>query len=354
VPVYAALIGLVVVLAAVALTNVVARSRVASTKPAPVEPAATATVVRTDLVEQVQVTASIGYGPAIRLSGRKPGVLTWLPELGTVINRGEQLYRVDNLTVPLFFGTAPLYRSLAQGTAESGDVEGTDVTVLQENLVALGFPLVVDGTFGSATAKAVKAWQENLGATATGEVQPGDIVVLPGPVRVNTLSAQLGDQGQADLMTLTGTERTATAKIEPSRQAVMQPGTKATISASGRATALAGTVVSLTPEPQSDPQGGGGDAQKILAVVRLDDQQAAGQLLDGASVTVAVDSERREDVLAVPVGALLALIEGGYAVEVVEGGGRRLLVVTTGLFADGLVEVSGAGLAEGMQVVTTS
>ena len=53
-----------------------------------------------------------------------------------------------------------------------------------------------------------------------------------------------------------------------------------------------------------------------------------------------------------PVSALLALVEGGYAVEVIEADSSvRLTAVETGMFADGLVEISGEGLSEGMNVV---
>jgi hypothetical protein len=66
---------------------------------------------------------------------------------------------------------------------------------------------------------------------------------------------------------------------------------------------------------------------------------------------VAIATDTRTGVLAVPVHALMALAEGGYAVAVPEPGGRRLVGVTTGLFGDnGLVEVRGDGLAEGMAV----
>ncbi len=55
-----------------------------------------------------------------------------------------------------------------------------------------------------------------------------------------------------------------------------------------------------------------------------------------------------------PVDALLALASGGYAVEeVAEGGVHHLVAVSIGLFddADGLVQVSGPGLAAGQRVV---
>lgn len=59
-------------------------------------------------------------------------------------------------------------------------------------------------------------------------------------------------------------------------------------------------------------------------------------------------------VLVVPVTALLARGGGGYAVEVVRADGpHRLLPVTVGLFddADGLVQITGAGLKAGQSVV---
>ena len=55
--------------------------------------------------------------------------------------------------------------------------------------------------------------------------------------------------------------------------------------------------------------------------------------------------------LAVPVSALVALLEGGYAVQVDDAGQLRYVGVQLGLFANGLVEVSGTGLAEGQKVV---
>jgi len=46
----------------------------------------------------------------------------------------------------------------------------------------------------------------------------------------------------------------------------------------------------------------------------------------------------------------VALAEGGYGVQVIEGSATRYLAVETGMFAGGKVEISGAGIAEGMTV----
>jgi multidrug efflux pump subunit AcrA (membrane-fusion protein) len=59
----------------------------------------------------------------------------------------------------------------------------------------------------------------------------------------------------------------------------------------------------------------------------------------------------RKGVLAVPVNALLARPDGTYAVEVDRRGSREQVAVTVGLFAEGMVEITGSGIAEGTTVV---
>ena len=74
--------------------------------------------------------------------------------------------------------------------------------------------------------------------------------------------------------------------------------------------------------------------------------------LESAPVAVDVTTQSAKGVLAVPVNALLALAGGGYGLEVVDGRGRtRLVPVQTGIFDNSRVQVSGTGLAEGMNVV---
>ena len=70
-------------------------------------------------------------------------------------------------------------------------------------------------------------------------------------------------------------------------------------------------------------------------------------------MNVEITTESVQNVLVVPVDALLALAGGGYALEVAEGRVHRLVAVTVGLFddAEGLVQVSGQGLSAGQRVV---
>jgi hypothetical protein len=86
-------------------------------------------------------------------------------------------------------------------------------------------------------------------------------------------------------------------------------------------------------------------------LVELDDVSVAAGL-DQAPVSVEVVTDSRSGVMAVPVTALLALSEGGYAVEVENADGTtHLVAVDPGLYASNLVEVTSSALQVGDQVV---
>jgi multidrug efflux pump subunit AcrA (membrane-fusion protein) len=59
--------------------------------------------------------------------------------------------------------------------------------------------------------------------------------------------------------------------------------------------------------------------------------------------------------LSIPVSALLATAGGGYAVDLIESTGVvNRVPVTPGSFAGGFVQISGSGIAAGMQVRDTA
>jgi hypothetical protein len=99
--------------------------------------------------------------------------------------------------------------------------------------------------------------------------------------------------------------------------------------------------------------GGGnesGTGELVIDVsVVLRSRRGIGRL-DQAPVLVAIARETKRNVLAVPVTALVARTGGGYAIETADRGRARLVPVRTGLFAEGLVEISGAGVREGTEV----
>jgi peptidoglycan hydrolase-like protein with peptidoglycan-binding domain len=325
----------------VVLTRIAAGA--ANAAPPKAEAPKTTEVRKGSLADQQTVTGALAYGAERSLAGRKPGTVTGLSDAGSVIERGQNVYSVDAKQVPLFYGYLPLYRDLQ---TDMGN--GPDVKIVEENLKELGFDDFgePDEKFTVWTAAAIKKWQKALGVEQTGVLGVGDVVVQPGPIRIASVSAQLGSPGGGDLMKVTGTERLVTVQLEASKLRIAKVGAKVEleITGGGRTT---GTVVSIgkAGEPGNDGK------SKSTVTITLDDPAAAGGL-DAVSVSVVFTTAKKDGVLVVPVGALLALAEGGYAVE--SAADRTLIPVKTGLFAKGEVEVSGEGLAEGLKVVTTS
>jgi multidrug efflux pump subunit AcrA (membrane-fusion protein) len=186
-----AIAGAVVVALAAAGAATVALAGGSDEAGAPTAPSATGTgtVARRTLAERVTIEGTIGYAGETTVLARVSGTVTALPAVGDVVRRGERLFAVGEEPVILMYGEVPAYRDLAEGVSEEPDVEQ-----LERNLAALGYdPGTVDEDFTSSTAEAIDAWQENLGLEATGEVELGRVVFLPGPRRVTALEANLGE-----------------------------------------------------------------------------------------------------------------------------------------------------------------
>ena len=171
----------------------------------------TVAVERRDLVETVDVDGTLGYGErtTLKLPGgaESVGTITGLAAEGAVVERGASLVEVDGLpSVVVMYGERPMWRTL-----NSDSDDGPDVRQLEENLVALGFAttdeLTVDDEFTSTTAEIVEDWQASLGREETGEVEPGDVLFLPGPVRVAEQLLAAGDAASGELLAVTGTTR---------------------------------------------------------------------------------------------------------------------------------------------------
>jgi len=321
-------------------------------------PPATAKVTRQTLVETQTETGTLGYGDTTTVSGRLGGTVTALPATGTTVKRGQVLYRFDNAPVVLLYGALPTYRALSPGT------EGADVKQFERNLYALGYRgFTVDDTYSAATADAVKQWQEDRGLPETGTVELGRVVYAAGPVRVGTHEVAVGDAVQPGtaLFTITGRSRAVTVELDTADQRLARKGAAVTVTlpdgttVRGKIATIQTVIDTGSGDSSGDGSGNGGDGggsdpeTKLEVTVTLADQKALAGL-DQASVDVAFTASQRKDVLSVPVAALLALAEGGYGVQVIDGSSTRIVTVETGLFASGRVEVSGAGLAEGMTV----
>jgi hypothetical protein len=299
---------------------------------------------RTTLTSDLLLTGALSFGDEVSLPGR-PGTITALPAVGTEIAIGQSLYEVDGRPVIAVGGDRPFWRELALGMDD-----GADVRQLEQALADLGFgaDVTIDDEFTWATAAAVEAWQEALGLAETGVVQLGDIVAInAGSVRISTITARLGDQAGAGPLTYTSTRLRVVADLTEAQSREIAAGTAVTVRLpdGGEVPATIGEV-----DPGGEPDGEGGTTS-ASAVVDADDPAA----FDGVglrSVKVVIARSAVADALVVPVTALIATLDGGYAVDVLRDDGEiARLAVELGLIADTRVQVTGGELVEGDLVV---
>jgi peptidoglycan hydrolase-like protein with peptidoglycan-binding domain len=308
----------------------------------------TAPVVRTDLADRTQIDGTLGYAKDYTVLGGS-GRITWLPEVGDVISRGQRVYGEDGHKVPLFYGT-PFWRALQEGMDD-----GRDVLTLERNLAALGYGdgMTVDKHFSSATKAAVEDWQDDMGMDETGVVKPDDVVLQPGAIRVTAVKGLTGGRASGPVLTATGMERQITVNVPVSEQEIAKKGAKVTVelpggkSTTGHVTKIGASATAGTTS-QSAQTGQGTETATIPVYISLDKTKDAGRF-DDAPVTVGFTSTLHSGVLAVPVNALLSDSQGRYSVDVVDAVGVHKVPVTLGIFADDQVEVSGA-LQPGMKV----
>jgi len=157
----------------------------------------------------------------------------------------------------------------------------------------------------------------------------------------------------APVLDITGTEQVVSLELDVDDRDLVEVDTKVSV-ALPDGTEIPGTVTSLNvveAEPAPGVAEGAAAPADPVAEVEVTLAERAPKEFIGAPVDVIVGVEERTDVLGVPVNALLALVEGGYGLEVVgDDGTTEIVAVDTGLFAGGRVEVSGAGITEGTVV----
>jgi peptidoglycan hydrolase-like protein with peptidoglycan-binding domain len=352
-----ALAAAVVIAAAGALAAVVAVLG-SGEADAGAEPTATASVARRDLVQRSTVSGTLGYADARDVANYRQGMVTSLPQEGSVVGRGGVLYRVDAEPVVLFFGSQPAWRPLAEGVSD-----GHDVRQLEQNLRAIGYDdgheMTIDEEFDASTAAAVERWQEDVGLEETGRVELGDIVFLPSARRIGSLAGSLGGRAQPGqpVMATFSTARLVTAEIDASEQEDIAVGDKVVIDLLNGTTTTGtisevGKVAAVSGDEASEEQPASGSTTSTITFEVQPDKPAATGRLDQAPVEVGVTSERAQNVLSVPVSALLALRGGGFGVEVVRDGTTSVVPVTPGLYSEGgYVEIKGAGVKAGDRVV---
>jgi hypothetical protein len=316
---------------------------------------------------------------------------TWLPGVGAVIREEQRVYAVSGVAVPLLYGPVAAYRAFYAGMPA-----GPDVAELTRDLRALGFGdgLAQSDHYSQATAAAVQRWQRARGLPVTGEILLGEVVFEPGPIRVTSVTPTAGSPvggggggggssgggssgggGGGAVLTATNTTPVVSLTLGVSQEYLVKPGDAVSVTLPDGTTTVGGHVQSVgrvamcpgggttgTGSGASDSGGqspcssaggsgsGGSNSTPAVTVTITLDSTPPGARLDRAPVNVNITSQRADDVLAVPVSALLALRGGGFGVDVVSSSTRHLVGVTTGLYSDTMVQVSGPGIGAGMRV----
>ena len=291
------------------------------------------------------------------------GTLTTMDAVGSTVKVGDTVYTVNEAPVLAMYGTLPAYRDMLSGDA------GTDVTQLQKSLAALGYnPGSTDGTFGSGTVTAVEAWQKATGLTVDGIVHLGQVVFVSGPSRV---IGQLGTVGEAvssgsqilsigpesPIVTTSESSTQLGLLTEGQRVEVQLPNNSIVV---GKVTAVGGSASSASSGSTSGSTSGSGSSSgssSTPATVALNNP-ALGNSIAGSSVNVIVTTNSVHNVLAVPLGALLASSSGQFIVQVPSANGTSLsdVRVNPSIYDDtrGIVAVPGANLNPGERVVVAS
>lgn len=350
--------------------------------------AAAPVTVQTVRVQQRTLTATVSEPGILTYRGQADGspygvinhaqgTYTQLPAAGQVIAQGHILYRVDSSPVVLLNGSTPAYRTLSVG------LSGPDVAELNADLEALGYAtrdqLTPRSTsFGSSTTTAVQKLQSALGMAQTGTLAPGQVVFEPTALRVTNVAAQVGGGAEPGATVLEGTStaRQVQLSVDTSQQTGLAVGDTVSITLPNNQTTpgVVSSVGAVATCPSNSGSSGSGSGSSSAAsgadacsssstptitVAVTPSHAAATGRWDQAPVQVGITTARVRNALVVPVTALLARANGGYAMEVSGTGSsatNRLVPVSLGVFddADGLVAVTGSGLAAGQRVVVPS
>ena len=166
---------------------------------------------------------TLGFAGERRVVNGLVGTLTGLPKPGKVLDRGDRLYELDGRRRPiLFYGARPAWRTLEDGVARRrhhptrGEPEGARLHPQGRRHRR---------RMGRRDDRAVKRWQRATGQTIDGVVELGEVVFLPGAVRVTELPPSWV-QRRPGTPILSGTtdERVVTVDLPADRTDIVKVG----------------------------------------------------------------------------------------------------------------------------------
>ena len=306
------------------------------------------TAARTTLSQdESQLSQDVADAAVGTTGGGGSPTYTYLPQVGQVISRGQELFAIDGQPSILLYGNVTPWRAFMPGMSA-----GRDVAALNANVDVLGYGHGLRGDkFTGATEAAVLKLQAAHHMTPSGQLALGAVLFEPAQIEVNSVTPTIGSTPSAGgaVFQVTLTARQVQIQLDASQQSEVAVGDKVSIVLPNNSTTPG--VVSYVGTVATTPSGGSSPSIEVN-VTPLD--PAATGNLDDLPVNVWITEQSIPNALVVPVQALVALSGGGYAVEVAPAHGLHYLeAVQVGLFDDasGNVQVSGTGVHVGQRIV---
>ena len=274
---------------------------------------------------------------------------------GDEVTAGTVLAEISGRPVVALPGLIPPYRDIHLG------MKGSDVEQLQSALRRIGYRITDhDGVFGASTEGAlrkmyaVRDYDPPL-EPVPASVPPAYRAYLPMtevyyvkslPARVAAVRAGLGAEVTGSLLELTVGNLIVRGTLAPGDQNLVKNGMPVAIQDETNNRTAGGTVAAIGALRQ-----GAGSETGYPFVVRTAKPLPASFAGQDVRLTITAATTGRP-VLIVPVSAIFSASDGSSQVLRVRGGDQRdPVTVVTGASSGGYVQVSGAGLAEGDQVV---
>jgi peptidoglycan hydrolase-like protein with peptidoglycan-binding domain len=317
--------------------------------------------------------ARTAYGPG----GTNLVVTGTKVHAGGQVTAGAVLLEVSERPIVVLRGAFPAYRDMAPGET------GKDITQLRAALTELGYRTTDRaGFFGPSTKAAVSRFYRDRGyqvpldsaehavvapdptPVATGPpasppppdpiVPMSEVVFLPTlPAQVAVLSAGVGDTVAKPLITFSSGDLTLTGKLNPDNAALAKVGMAVEVASETTGFTSTARIASIEAKPTATTDA---NSDPSYLPVRITRDTPWPRELNGEDVRITITMASTEaEVLAVPQAAISTSANGRTTVSVVVAGQiARVVEVSVGVSADGMVEVTptNGGLGPGDEVVT--
>jgi len=376
---------------------------------------ASAPVEIRDLIQDVDWVADLQYGDPVDVAAPAIGTVTAAVDVGTILRRGDTVVEIDEEPVAVFYGSIPAWRDLRVGdegpdvaqletnlvalgydpasvvTIDEEFTSGTkdmveawqeamglevtgiftidSVVIVEGPVEVTSAPRVGDPAKAGSPLATVSARATTTTIVSTGPGLITEVAALGSEVEAGSVlyaiddEAVMADEGGAQVSVVyvepdtTTTEPRPILEISTPTLSVVVP-----VNLADQDEWSVGQTVAITLPDESVVSGAvvdvgtvaqaAGQGQQPTIDVVIEISELVGDDLPASEVTVTVAGESALGAMVVPTRALLTLAEGGFGVEKILGDGSTVLVgVETGMFDDGVVEVTTSQLLVGDELV---